>query len=73
MCYFCVTYEDGRYFECSHITSVTYTGSDGLITIPENELTEHCFPFKKTLWLHSNQGTYSVCGTGIRAIECRKE
>lgn len=73
MCYFCVTYEDGRCFECTHVTSATYYGTDKLTTVSEDELPEHCFPFKKTLWFHCKQGTYSVCGTGIRAIECRKE
>ena len=73
MCYFCVTYEDGKYVECSHVTGASYNGYDSTVKVEEANLSTTLFPLKKTLWLHTSDGMYCISGDGVRTIEVHKE
>lgn len=69
-----VSYEKGNCYTCDDVTKIVYTDVIGSeITVEGNDLLTHHFPIGRTLWVHSSNGTGSVSGTGIRAIDIYEE
>ena len=66
-------YEDGKDINIPHITKITYAGYDKKVDVSEENLSTHCFPIGKPLWLYSNDGISVINGTGLRLVEVRNE
>lgn len=65
-----VSYERGDCYTCDDVTKIVYTDVIGTeMTVEGEELLNHHFPIGRTLWVHSSNGTGSVSGSGIRAID----
>lgn len=73
MYYVCATYDDGKFVECNNVTSISYNGTSSLVTVSEENLLTQNIPSGKTLWVKTQNGSYTVRGDGLRVIEIRKE
>lgn len=73
MAYFSITYSDGHVAEFENVSSFSYVSYEKKTVTIDSELEKYPIPIGKPLWLHTDSGTITVSGDGMRLIEVTKE
>ena len=69
-----VSYDKGNSYSCDDVVEISYVTVLGEeVTVNGDDLLTHHFPIGRTLWLRTSDGTSSVSGDGIRAIDVYRE
>ena len=69
-----VSYDKGNSYSCDDVVEISYVTVLGeAVTVTGDDLLTHHFPIGRTLWLRTSDGTSSVSGDGIRAIDVYRE
>ena len=65
-----VSYDKGNSYRCDDVVEISYvTVLVEKVTVAGDDLLTHHFPIGRTLWLRTSDGTSSVSGDGVRAID----
>jgi len=66
-------YEDGSNHLFEHIIKAKYSNGSKAINVSGDELSTHCFPIGRTIYIFSDSANYSINGNQLRFIAVLKE
>ncbi len=64
-----IRYTDDKLLQVGSVVEAIYTNSSKTCVVKEEDLTRHCFPIGRSLWLYTTNGSVAVSGDSIRSIQ----